>query len=183
MHVNKIRSKLSSVCGVLFRLRNKLTKSVSKLIYSSLAYSYLNYCNLLWSSCCKSIADPIFVTQKKIIRIICRKRRSHPSTPLFKSLKLLKLKDINDLHALIFVYKTVNGLIPSTINFTSREAGPYNLRRVEPLVVPFTHTNQSKRFIHIRGANLWNELDANIRSCRTVATFKKQIKIKFLEQY
>ena len=118
-HVQRVQSKLSSVCGILYRLRNKLTRSLSRTIYLSLAYSYLSYCNCIWSSCTKTVSHSLFVTQKKIIRIIMKKRRWEPSTPLFKQLNVLKLSDINNLNTATFVFKAINELM---IIFISAEA-------------------------------------------------------------
>ena len=47
-HLNRIRSKISSASGILFRLRNKLTCSVARLLYLSICLPYLQYCNTLW---------------------------------------------------------------------------------------------------------------------------------------
>ena len=171
-HLNRIRSKISSAIGVLFRLRNKLTCSVSRIIYLSLCLPYLQYCNTLWSSCSSSKLQFIFTAQKKIVRLILRKNRHHPSSPLFKRLNLLKLKELNEFNAVLLVYKSLNELIVSPVSFINQILGPYNLRRREPLVVPFSRSNQSQRFIAIRGANLWNELPLDIRSCLTVNSFK-----------
>ena len=134
LHVQKVQSKLSRVCGILYRLRNKLTRTISRMIYLSLDYSYLIYCNSVWSSCHKTVCNSLFVTQKKIIRTIMRKRRWEPSTPLFKILNLLKLDDICDLNSIIFVFKSLNELIPSPIDFVARQAGPYNLRLNQPFI-------------------------------------------------
>ena len=181
-HLNRVRSKLASACGILFRIRNKLTCFVSRIIYLSLCLPYLQYCNTLWSSYSTSIQF-IFSAQKKIIRFILRKNRLHSSSPLFKRLNLLKLNEINNLNAAILVFKSLNGLIDCPINFIHQHLGPYNLRRRETLLVPFSRSNQSHRFIEIRAARLWNELSEDIRSCRTVHSFKRKLKNHYLNQY
>ena len=182
-HIKRVQSKISSACGVLHQIRNKLTRSVARIIYMALAYPYLNYCNTLWASSANSHIDSLFKTQKKIIRKIMKKRRTEPSTPLFKKLNLLKLTDVNNLNAGIFVFKSLNNLIPSPINFESRIIGPYNLRTEQPLVIPFSRSNQYQRFIEIRGAKLWNDLPADIRSSRTIFTFKRKLKAHYLNTY
>ena len=81
------------------------------------------------------------------------------------------------------MYKVINNLIPSPITFEARVFGPYNLRRAEPLAVPFVRSSQSQRFLHVRGANLWNELPPEIKASRTLFTFKRKLKEYYLHQY
>ena len=81
------------------------------------------------------------------------------------------------------MYKSINNLISSPINFTLRGMGPYNIRNPQPLVLPFHNSVQSALFIHVRGATLWNELPQNIRNSRTVVSFKNRIKKAYLDSY
>ena len=182
-HLKRIRSKLSSACGLLFRIRNKITRTVAKLIYNSICLPYLQYCNILWTSCANSKLQFIFTCQKRIIRNILRKDRWQPSAPLFKKLNILNLFDLNNLNAALFVFKSLNGLISSPITFIQQIPGPYNLRRNEALHIPFTRTNQSQRFISIRGAKLWNSLPLDVRASRTTLQCKRKLKRLFLDQY
>ena len=83
----------------------------------------------------------------------------------------------------MYVYKTVNSLIPSPVNFETRQAGPYNLRRSQPLHVPLATSRQSQRFIRTNGAKLWNELPPELRAVNTINSLKCKLKRKFIEQY
>ena len=165
------------------RLRNKLTRRIAKILYLSICYVYLTYCNAIWSSCSKSLMQSLFVTQKKLIRLIMNKGRQEPSSPLFKKLNLLQLTDINGLNSAIYVYKTLNNIIPSPITFQHHMPGPYNLRRNQQLNVPFVRSRQSQRFLQVRGPNIWNNLPADVKASRTLNTFKFKLKKYYLHQY
>ena len=182
-HINRIQSKLSSLCGILYRLRNRITRSVARILYLPLGYVYISYCNSIWSSCSASLMQSLFVTQKKIVRLIMKTKRNEPSSPLFKKLALLQLKEVNNLNTAIYVYKSINNIIPSPITFEYRTLGPYNLRRREPLMVPFARSKQSQRFLLIRGANLWNALPAHMKEYRTLYSFKQNLKQSYLLSY
>ena len=182
-HIKRVQSKVNSACGILFQIRNKLTRQVARMVYMALAYPYLNYCNVLWASSHNSHLHSLFITQKKLIRRIMKKHRTEPSTPLFKKLNILKLKDVNNLNAGIFVFKSLHNLIPSPINYEYRLHGPYNLRTNNQLNIPFGRSNQYQRFIEIRGAKLWNDLPIETRSARTIFTFKKKLKFYYLNTY
>ena len=182
-HIFKVRNKLSQACGVMYQLRNKLTPTIARMIYMTLVLPYLNYCNVIWTSCSPSYLQPLVATQKKFIRIMTKSRRLAPTLPLFIRLKILKLKDLNELNTAIFVFKSLYGIIPSPIEYQERILEPYNLRNVNPLVVPFSRSSQTQRFVHSRGATLWNSLPIHLRSARTLLTFKRKLKQSYLDSY
>ena len=112
-----------------------------------------------------------------------KKRRFQYTSPLLKKLNLLKLDDICNLNCLMYVYKTVNDIIPSPISFEPRLAGRYNLRRAQPLLVPRAASRQSQRFLRIKGAQLWNALPPELRAVNTIISFKIKLKRNFINQY
>ena len=73
-YIKKVQSKLSNVGGVLYLIRNKITRSVARLLYMALAYPHINYCNILWASSANIHLESLFVTQKKHIRRIMKKK-------------------------------------------------------------------------------------------------------------
>ena len=155
-HITAIRAKLSSVCGIIYRIRNKITRSIAKLVYNSIAHPHITYCNVIWASAYTTNLNCLRVSQKKLIRSILKKRRDVHTSPLFKELNILKIDDVCNLCCLTFVYKSLNNLIFSPITFTIRELRVYNIRNPVELIVPFYRSRQSMIFILARGANLWN---------------------------
>ena len=156
---------------------------ISKIIYYSIVYPYLNYCCIVWSSANISFLQSFCSTQRKLIRLICKKDRRSNSSILFKHLKFLKLEDVLKLNCSLFVYKSINNIIESDIVFTERRIEAYNLRAWPQLQVPNHTSKQSERFIHIRGAKIWNELPDNIRNSISTASFKRSFKIYFLDAF
>ena len=112
-----------------------------------------------------------------------RKRRDTPSNPLFKQLNILKLEDVIKISTALFVYKSINNLINTSISFHSRFIGPYNLRNIPPLEIPFARDRQVQMFLTVRGAVLWNTLPVSIRNSQTQFSFKKNIKKYYLSSY
>ena len=64
-HVQHISNKISKTVALLRLLRHIFPKKNLKLIYMSLIYSYLNYCNIIWGGACNSVLQPIYILQKK----------------------------------------------------------------------------------------------------------------------
>ena len=71
----------------------------------SLIYSYINYCNLIWGSACKTILEPLYILQKKAVRIINNSASLDHSDPIFKLLGLMTIFKVFKLNCLLFDYK------------------------------------------------------------------------------
>ncbi len=103
-HIDDVKSKLSKVTGVIRRIRDHVNTDSLKQISLSLAYPHLLYCCALWGGAYKTYVDPLFVEQKKPIRIMTRNQRFDHTQPLFSGLNLLKLPDIIHLQSCLFVH-------------------------------------------------------------------------------
>ena len=183
-HILFIQNKLARASGILYTLRNKITRSIARTIYYSIAYPYLTYCNIVWGSSYQTNLKKLVTGQKRLIRIIMKRSRTSPSNPLFNKLKLLKLNAIIKLNTALFIYKTINNLIFSPIPFTIRNIQQYRLRVNQiNLEVPFVRLSLSQQFVHVRGANLWNSITQNLRNAPSLISFKRNLKKHFLETY
>ena len=107
-HVDKIANKISKSMGILNKLKYFLPLNVKILIYSSLISSYLNFGILAWGYQC----DRLVKLQKRIVRIVSTSKYNAHTEPIFKTLKLLKVKDILRLQELKFYYKYENNKLP-----------------------------------------------------------------------
>ena len=59
-HVAHICSKISKSIAIMRILKFIFPKEILKMLYMSLIYSYLNYCNLIWGSAEIGIIQPLF---------------------------------------------------------------------------------------------------------------------------
>ena len=107
-HSAKIANKISRTLGVMNRLKWYLPFSAMKLMYDSLVLSHLRFGISCWGFEC----DRIFKLQKRALRILTDSKYNAHTEPLFKELKLLKVKDIFNVQCLKFWYKFVNGMLP-----------------------------------------------------------------------
>ena len=85
---------------------------------------HINYCILAWGY----NYQRIFKIQKKVVRIISLSKYNAHTDPLFKHLKLLKMKDIHQIQQLKFYHKLINNQTPKyftllglVFNFESHE--------------------------------------------------------------
>ncbi len=107
-HINKISNKVSKCIGILNKLKHFLPLKTKVPLYSSLILSHLNFAVLVWGYECERIIK----LQKNTIRIISRSKYNPHTEPIFKTLKLLKVKDILTLQELKFYYKYKHNKLP-----------------------------------------------------------------------
>ena len=79
-------------------------------------YSFLTYCIIAWGNTYQTSLRPLFVLQKKAIRIITFFRFFEYTSPLFKHLYVIKLFDEVTVHNAVFMYKFKNQLLPTNFN-------------------------------------------------------------------
>ena len=108
-HSSKISNKLSRTLGVMNRLKRYLPFSAWKLMYSSLILSHLQFAITSWGFEWERLSK----LQKRALRIMTNSKYNAHTDPLFKSLKLLKIKDIFDVQCMKFWYKFVNNNVPT----------------------------------------------------------------------
>ena len=91
------------------RLKRYLPLSAMKLMYCSLILSHLLFAITSWGFEWERLSK----LQKRAIRIITNNKYNAHTDPLFKSLKLLKIKDIFDAQCMKIWYKFVNNNVPT----------------------------------------------------------------------
>ena len=69
-HLMNLNKKLRSACGRIYRIKKCLPESLHKLIYHSLFESHLGFAISVWGGVSRNQLSPLFITQKKCIRII-----------------------------------------------------------------------------------------------------------------
>ena len=182
-HITFVRSKISSACNVLNHIRTKLTNSVARCLYYTLAYPHLTYGNLLWSSACRTHLTPIISAQNRIVKIVAKQGLVADTLSLHKTLNLLTFVDICSFNLALFVFKALHHYIDSPIEFLVRNAPVCNLRNPSMLEVPNFRSNQSQRFIPYRGSSFWNTLPIQLKESPSIFSLKRKLKLYFISQY
>ena len=111
-HVTLVKTKISKVIGILYRLKNIFPKDTLKTLYTSLIASYLNYGLLLWGV----ESHKVEIMQKKAIRLVTNSSYFAHTTPLFIKLNVLKVQDMFKLKLLKLYYKLSCDLLPTYFN-------------------------------------------------------------------
>ena len=105
-YITELSKKLARTVGIFCKVRHLVP-------LETLFYSFVTYGIAVWGLTHKSLLDPIIVSQKKIIRIICFREPTARAEPLFKELNLLKIREIHELQLLSFVWDCQNNIAPT----------------------------------------------------------------------
>ena len=182
-HIAHICNKVSKAIAILRFVRYCYPKNILKMIYMSLIYSHINYCNLIWGAAEVGIIEPLFILQKKSIRIITKSYYLEHTAPLFESLKLLTVYQVYTLNCSLFMYKCLkcnycpefNTMIHRNSNYYDYNTRHRDLFRISQRIrLRICH----RSFLNT-GIGIWNSLGPEMKIINSIPLFKSKMK-KFL---
>ena len=182
LHINYVKGRISRMIGILYKIRSLLTSNALKTIYYSLVYPYLQYGIVFWGGACNTHLNKLFVSQKKIVRIITNSPYRAHTNALFLNQSLLKLDDIKKLEMSKFIYSDLN--THNNLNLRTRNAiHSYNTRNNSALNLPQARTDLYTRSVFYEGLKIYNSLDPEIQESTSLPTFKIKLKKHLISNY
>ena len=173
-HIISLNKKLRSISGRICRIKTFLPETLHKQIYHSLFESHLSFAISVWGGVSNNQLEPLFITQKKCIRILfgdyesyidkyrtCARVRSFESQrlgsqfykkestkPLFTKYKILAVVNLYKLRCIMEFLKIMKYRIPISLYSLFEMSSRKDTYMITP-----TPTHQ---FIY-KSAWLWNE--------------------------
>ena len=185
-HIDSINNKISKSIAIIYRASKILNTDSLYTLYCTLILPYLSYCIENWGNTHESNLSKILLKQKRVIRIISRAKYYDHTNPLFKKLKILKLKDLIELRSAIFIYRANCHTLPknlqSILNFNTVNKN-YNLRNKQDYQHKYVRTKQKQMCLSIYGIKLWNNLHDDIKQCKHIHSFKTKYKKNLINKY
>ena len=130
--------EIKSNIGILSKLRYYVNSDILVKLYYALIYPFFfTYGLISWSNTSSSTTQPLFVSQKRAIRVLTFSKFREHSSPIFKCLNIVKLPDLVFLNIAVFMY-----------NFHNRRL---------PCVFDTFFTQVNKRYIY-NTRSVWNDL-------------------------
>ena len=182
-----IAKKIKRSVGVLSKLRYYVHTNILTNLYYTLIYPFLIYGMIVWGNTYPSAIQPLFVLQKKAMRIITFSEYNEHSSPLFKLLNIIKIFDLVTFHIASFMYKFHHRLLPSAFDnfFTPIDRiHNYNtgLASKQSYYLPKARTNYGLFNIRFQGTKIWNSMDENTKLFSS-SKFKNKLKGDILHKY
>ena len=184
-HIDNICKIISGNIGIIYKVKS-LPLNFLIMLYSSMILLYLNYGFLVWGNTHQTSLDKVFLLQKKIIRIICNSPfRSHTDALFFEN-KILKVKDLYFFQLGQFMYNYNNNMLPSVFQemfFKDSSVHDYPTRHSDDFLLPLLQTLSAQKTFIYEGPKFWNSLRGEIKNAPSINTFKKELKLFFLQSY
>ena len=139
-HADYLMTKLSSAAGAMYKIRKFLPLKARKLIYNSLAGSYLQYGIAAWGHCSTTVLNRLQAIQNKIIRYMTYSQPQSNVDAHYKDLKILKITELKFYETAKFMHSVYNNRMPvafqdyfQTINHTHHTRTRANVGYYIPL--------------------------------------------------
>ena len=160
-HVEYISKKVKRSIGLLSKLRHYVSENTLINFYYSLIYPFLIYGIIVWGNTYTISLNPLFILQKKAVRIITFSSFDQHSSPLFKYLNIIKFFDLVKLHISIFMYKFHNNQLPSVfcdLFISVNKIHKYNTRLAskQSYYLRKARTNYGIFNIRFQAPTVWN---------------------------
>lgn len=135
------------------------------------------FLKFLGNTCITNIV-PLFILQKRSVRIIHKVDAREHTNELFIKWGLLKLKNIVDLQTLLVMFKAKNRALPENLQkyFAFRSENQEEHGRKFDFKHPYAWIAFEQMCITVCGVNLWNSLKINFKVITTIHHFKKMYK-------
>ena len=176
LHINEVCSKLKRLFHVFYSIRGFLSKGNIKMIYYALIYSRIKYGIAVYGQAKATKLSKIQILQNQLLKVLSGKKYRYPTDKLHDEFNLLKVSDITKQETLTFVFNFFMDDLPSVFknyyetfsnnhNINTRNAN-LNIRKIR------RNNNFGASSIKSIGANLWNDLNIDIKKSSTTKQFR-----------
>ena len=172
--INHVNKQMRSMSSLMVKSSEFLPRHVLKLIYNAFINSKISYCLEAWGNAAKCFIDRIYITQKRILRIMFKQPPLSPSQPLFAQLSILSIGKLYEYKILLVAHKEFYSIAEKTPSIYETRSSKINL----PL--PKSKTASGHRRIAYGSASLWNNLPPQIRADKNINKFKCSIRSHLL---
>lgn len=164
-HVSK---KINSGFYALLQLRHIFDIKQLINIYYALIYPHLTYNIIVWGNA--NTANRIFISQKKIIRLLFSLRRMESCRPLFKQYNILTLP-------CIYIYKCIIYTVRNINNFErNSNTHGYPTRHGNFLKIPNHNSALYEKAPSYMGIKLFNSLPSVLKEEKNMVALKPKLK-------
>jgi hypothetical protein len=185
-HISCLSRKIHKGLGILKSLQSKLPSTSLFMLYNTLIYPYLQYCNIAWASQHTTHVESLVKLQKKALRIVCKKRWDAHTQPIFKLMGTLKLNDINRLQTACFVYKAINNELSQIFSgyfVLNKNIHEHYTRQSHKVHINKVRTTIRKFSIKNYGPTIWDSLPDFLKVKPSLHSFKHSYKHYILSNY
>ena len=184
-HISVIKTKVAKNVSIMNRVKHCLINSALYSLYCTLILPYLSYCCEIWGNTYKSRIHPLYIMQKRAIRICGNSDYRAHTRQIFYQLKTLCLPDMVNFNSMVFMYKVFNNSLPNNLLVYFKkvyDCHQHNTRKKNVnFKIRFSRTTMKATSLCMKAPKMWNELCNSVKLCSSVQEFKHKYKIFLLK--
>lgn len=179
-HISQLCRSSSNAIRMIGNLRKYLDQKQTETLIHAYLTSRLDNCNSLFYALPDYLINKLQRIQNTAARLVTLTKKRHHITPVLRQLHWLPVKQRIIYKILLLTFKALQGKSPVYISELLKEHNPTRTLRSSNkkiLSVPAARTaTYGERAFSVCAPKLWNSLPLQIRSSRTVDTFKTHLK-------
>ena len=179
---------MSQSVGILAKVKPFLNTKALLNLYYAIFHSHLQYGLITWSSTFKTYFEKLSTLQNKAVKIVGGGKYYDQATQFYEKLHILKLVDMVFFEKALFVFKFKMKMLPNQFSNYLTEASQVYEKFTRAsyqnnYFIPLLNTSKAQRSIKYQGPLIWNALDADLKTCKTLQSFKAKLKNLLLRKY
>ena len=178
-HVRYVCTKVSRSLGFLKYAKKLILQETLSHIYRGIVEPYARYCSSVWGSCGETRLLTLQKLHTRATRIMTKSSHDTRADALIEKLNWPTISEIIKRETTTMVYKSLNGLVPMyLLNTFSRNSTRDNIclgNSESDLQVPLFKTANGKKSFAYRGAQLWNNLESELKKAPSLSVFKHRL--------
>lgn len=183
-HIDKVKSKLTSLSGALRSFAKNIPTQVRYTIYNSLIKPHIDYLIEVWGTAVKTNLEALQIAQNKLIKVLFQYHYLTPTKTLYSETKLLNINQTYVYYNCLLVRKILKNDIRTQLNFTRKHhVQRMKLRNANDLILRPSRTNYGRKSILYEGAQLFNKLPIVIKETKSMSHFKSLLKNHVLKNF
>ena len=178
--IDKLCAKLSSVCGILSKVRYVLDRKSLLLIYNSLVESRLRYGILSWSTASDKELNRLKVLQNRALRYIDFSPIGTTILPIYAQFKVLPLDSLIALQRANYMFSLSSNQLPTVFRSYCKKPTHRYETRFSKFNYCIPSHNVGKTSIKVIGPKMWADIPNDLKKLQFRKTFSNHLKQKFL---
>lgn len=169
-HITHVKNKLIYYIRRFYLLNKLCSPSFLRTLYYAFINSKLEYGLTVWGGAYYTTTKPLTTLQKFFIRIICNKSRNEHTGPLFKTLRILPLRNL-------YIYKVLKTFYNrSSVERAGIRQQRGELRNRANVYIPRPNLAHFRKFYTFLGPKFYNCLPKQIQEIKNKNKFLREIK-------
>jgi hypothetical protein len=188
-HIAHVNTKVSRTLFFIKQVKNILPRNSMRTLYFALVHSHFTYGLLAWGNASKAALHRSIILQKRALRIINNANYNGHTDPLFKASRVLKLNDLYEHQALLFIFDFISHTLPisfaDTFKFNRDNPDSRTTRQSDMLCIARCQLQFARRLPLYAIPEIWNKQSRSYLNIDNLSRFqfKHRIQNKFLNAY